>query len=92
VVLDGISGGCADGPRQHAGYPPWRWRHTVACGIGSISGDLILFSLVIFGGDYFFPDLSNPVLQTILAARGAIVLFPLGIYFLVRAVKEPLRA
>jgi L-lysine exporter family protein LysE/ArgO len=68
------------------------WRHTLACGIGSITGDLILFSLVIFGGDYFFRDLSNPVLQTVLAATGAIVLFPLGIYFLVRAVKEPLRA
>jgi threonine/homoserine/homoserine lactone efflux protein len=68
------------------------WRHTFACGIGSITGDLILFSLVLLGGDYLFPDLSNPTLQTVLAAIGAIVLLPLGIYFLVRAVKEPLRA
>jgi len=68
------------------------WRHTLACGIGSITGDLILFSLILFGGDYLFPDLSNPTLQTVLAAIGAIVLLPLGIYFLVRAVKEPLRA
>ncbi len=68
------------------------WRHTLACGIGSITGDLILFSLVLFGGDYFLPDLSSPTLQTVLAAMGTIVLFPLGIYFVVRAVKEPLRA
>ena len=68
------------------------WRHTLACGIGSITGDLILFSLVILGGDYLLPDLSNPTLQAVLAAMGAIVLLPLGIYFLVRAFKEPLRA
>jgi threonine/homoserine/homoserine lactone efflux protein len=68
------------------------WRHTLACGIGSITSDLILFSLVLFGGDFLFPDLSNPTLQAGLAAMGALVLLPLGIYFLVRAVKEPLRA
>jgi len=68
------------------------WRHTLACGIGSITGDLILFSLVLLGGDFLLPDLSNPTLQAVLAAMGAIVLFPLGIYFLVRTVKEPLRA
>ena len=68
------------------------WRHTLACGIGSVTGDLILFSLVLLGGHYLFSDLSNPTLQAILAAIGVIVLLPLGIYFLVRAVKEPLRA
>ena len=68
------------------------WRHTLACGIGSVTGDLILFSLVLLGGDYLFSDLSNPTLQTVLAAIGVIVLLPLGIYFLVRAVKDPLRA
>jgi len=68
------------------------WRHTFACGIGSVTGDLILFSLVLLGGHYLFSDLSNPTLQTILAVIGVIVLLPLGIYFLVRAVKEPLRA
>jgi threonine/homoserine/homoserine lactone efflux protein len=68
------------------------WRHTLACGVGSITSDLILFSLVLLGGDYFLPDLANPRLRTVLAAIGAIVLLPLGIYFLVRAVKEPLRA
>ena len=67
------------------------WRHTVACGIGSVTGDLILFSMVLVGGHYFFSDLSNPTLQTLLAAIGVIVLLPLGIYFLVRAVKDPLR-
>lgn len=68
------------------------WRHTLACGIGSITGDLMLFSLVLLGGHYFFSDLSNPTLQTVLAAIGVIVLLPLGIYFLVRAIKDPLRA
>ncbi|MGA3292788.1 MAG: LysE family transporter [Candidatus Acidiferrales bacterium] len=68
------------------------WRHTLACGIGSVTGDLILFSLVLLGGDYLLPNLSNPTLQTVLAAIGVIVLLPLGIYFLVRAVKDPLRA
>ena len=68
------------------------WRHTLACGIGSVAGDLILFSLVLLGGHYVFSDLSNPTLQTVLAAIGIIILLPLGLYFLVRAVKEPLRA
>jgi len=68
------------------------WYHTLACGIGSITGDLFLFSLVLLGGDFFLPDLSNPTFHAALAAMGALVLFPLGIYFLVRAVKEPLRA
>ena len=68
------------------------WRHTLACGIGSVTGDLILFSMVLVGGHYLFSDLSNPTLQTVLAAIGVIVLLPLGIYFLVRAVKDPLRA
>ena len=68
------------------------WRHTLACGIGSVTGDLILFSLVLLGGHYFFADLSNPTLHTVLAAIGVIVLLPLGLYFLIRAVKDPLRA
>src|SRR5512142_634111 len=68
------------------------WRHTFACGMGSIAGDLILFSAVLLGGDYFLPDLSTPTFRAVLAATGVIVLFPLGIYFLFRAVKEPLRA
>jgi putative LysE/RhtB family amino acid efflux pump len=68
------------------------WRHTLACGIGSVAGDLILFSLVLLGGRYLLSDLSNPTLQTVIAAIGVIVLLPLGLYFLVRAVKEPLRA
>ncbi len=68
------------------------WRHTLACGIGSVSGDLILFSIVLVGGQYFFSDVSNPTLQTVLEAIGVVVLLPLGIYILVRAVKDPMRA
>src|SRR5580700_9977792 len=59
------------------------WRHTLACGIGSVTGDLILFSLVLLGGHYLLSDLANPTLQTALAGVGVIVLLPLGIYFLV---------
>jgi threonine/homoserine/homoserine lactone efflux protein len=68
------------------------WRHTLACGIGSVAGELILFSLILLGGHYLFSDLSNPTLQAVLAGIGILVLIPLGIYFLIRAVKEPLRA
>ena len=68
------------------------WRYTLACGIGTVTGDLFLFSLVLLGGHYLFSDLSNPTLRTILTAIGVIVLLPLGIYFLLRAVKDPLRA
>ncbi len=68
------------------------WRRTLACAIGSVAGDLILFSLVLLGGHYLLSDLSNPTLQAVLEAIGVIVLLPLGVYFLVRAVKEPLRA
>jgi threonine/homoserine/homoserine lactone efflux protein len=68
------------------------WRHTLACGVGSVTGDLILFSLVLLCGHYLFSDLSDPTLRTVLEAIGVIVLLPLGIYFLIRAVKEPLRA
>jgi threonine/homoserine/homoserine lactone efflux protein len=68
------------------------WRHTLACGIGSVTGDLILFSMVLVGGHYLFSDLSNPTLQTVLEAMGVIILLPLGLYFLVRAVKDPMRA
>jgi threonine/homoserine/homoserine lactone efflux protein len=67
------------------------WHHTLACGIGSVAGDLILFSLALLGGHYLLSDLSSPTLHTVLAAIGGIVLLPLGLYFLVRVVKEPLR-
>jgi L-lysine exporter family protein LysE/ArgO len=68
------------------------WRHTLAWGAGSVAGELTLFALVLLGGHYLFSDLANPTLQAVLAGIGLIVLLPLGIYFLVRAVKEPLRA
>jgi threonine/homoserine/homoserine lactone efflux protein len=68
------------------------WRHTLACGAGSVSGELTLFLLVLLGGHYLFADLANPTLRAVLAGIGLIVLLPLGIYFLVRAVREPLRA
>lgn len=68
------------------------WRRTLVCGIGSVAADLILFTMVLLGGHFLLSDLSNPTLRTVLAAIGVIVLLPLGLYFLVRTVKEPLRA
>jgi len=29
------------------------WRHTLACGLGSVFGDLVLFALALIGGSYF---------------------------------------
>jgi threonine/homoserine/homoserine lactone efflux protein len=68
------------------------WRHTFACAIGSVFGDLCLFSLALFGGRYFLPSLNNPKLKTILETAGVLVLFPVGIYFLALAVKHPRQA
>ena len=53
------------------------WRHTLACGIGSVTGDLILFSLVLLGGHYLFSALSNPTLRTYLEAAGVIETRPI---------------
>ena len=64
----------------------------LAHAIGSVAGNLIFFSLVLLTGYYLLADLPNPILRTVLASIGVIVLLPLGSYFLVRAVKEPLRA
>ncbi|HEY1210693.1 MAG TPA: LysE family transporter [Terracidiphilus sp.] len=68
------------------------WRHTLACGIGAVFGDLVLFSITLLGGRYLLPDLSNPKLQFSLLAIGAVILFPVGIYFLALAIRDPNRA
>lgn len=68
------------------------WRRSLACAAGSVMGELILFFVVLLGGHYLFSDLVNPNLQIVLTGIGALVLFPLGIYFILRAFKEPLRA
>jgi len=68
------------------------WRHTLACAIGSVFGDLVLFSLALLGGSYFLPRLSNPKLEIALAIVGALLLLPVGIYFVALAFKDPRRA
>jgi threonine/homoserine/homoserine lactone efflux protein len=68
------------------------WRRTLACALGSVAGDLTLFSLALLGSHYLFSDLSNPTVQTVLEAIGVLVLLPLGLYVLVRGVKVPLHA
>ena len=68
------------------------WRHTLACGIGSVFGDLVLFSLALAGGSYLLPRLSNPKIHTALEAIGAAVLIPAGVYFLTLSVSHPRRA
>lgn len=72
-----------------------RWTHTLACGIGSATGDLLLFVLVLLGGKYLLPDPTQPLPRTAeiaLSLVGAIVLLPLGTYFLYRAFANPLQA
>jgi threonine/homoserine/homoserine lactone efflux protein len=68
------------------------WRHTLACGIGAVFGDLVLFSLALIGGRYLLPGLSNLRLQNTLMAIGVVTLYPVGIYFLALAVKNHRRA
>jgi threonine/homoserine/homoserine lactone efflux protein len=68
------------------------WPHTLACGIGSVTGDLVLFSLALLGGHYLLSDLSNPILRTVMEVIGLFVLLPMGIYFLFRTAKDPQKA
>jgi len=68
------------------------WRRTAACAIGSIAGDLTLFSLALLGGHYLLSDLSSPTHQTVLEAIGVILFLPLGLYVLLRGAKDPLQA
>ena len=68
------------------------WRHTLVCGLGSVFGDLVLFSLALLGGRYLMPDLFNPTVRVVLAAIGAVVLVPVGVYFVALALKESHRA
>ena len=68
------------------------WRHTLACAIGSVCSDLALFSLALLGGHYLLQGLSNPKVQTGLAAVGAALLFPVGIYFMALVFRDPKRA
>ena len=58
------------------------WRRTAACAIGSIAGNLTLFSLALLGGHYLLSDLSSPSHQTVLEAIGVILFLPLGLYVL----------
>jgi len=65
------------------------WWDTIACGIGSVAVDLTVFSLALLGGHYLLSDISTPGLRTVLAAISVLVLLPLGIFFLLHAVKPP---
>jgi threonine/homoserine/homoserine lactone efflux protein len=67
------------------------WRHTLACGIGSICGDLVLFSLALAGGSYLLPSLSNPKVRTVIEIVGVAVLLPIGISFLALVAANPRR-
>ena len=68
------------------------WRHTLACGIGAVFGDLLLFSLALLGGRFLLPGLHDLKLRIILVAIGAAVLVPVGIYFLALAVRDHRKA
>lgn len=69
-----------------------RWTHTLACGLGSVAGDLMLFVAVLLGGRWLMPNISSPHVQSMLAIPGAMVLMPLGGYFLFHAFRRPLHA
>ena len=68
-----------------------RWSHTLACGIGSAIVDLGYFLLAMWGGNQVLEYLSNPRTRDILALICAALLIPLGILFLIRAVRLDLR-
>jgi len=68
------------------------WRHTLACALGSVFGDLVLFSLALTGGSYLLPRLSNPKVHIALMAVGAAVLLPVGVDFVALAVGHSRRA
>jgi threonine/homoserine/homoserine lactone efflux protein len=68
------------------------WRHTLACGVGSVTGDLSLFALALLGGHFLLHGLSNPALRIVLEAIGVILLFPAGAYFIALALKDPTKA
>ena len=71
-----------------------RWTHTLACGIGSAAGDMLLFMLVLLGGRFLLPDPAQPLphhVEIILSVVGVLVLLPLGSYFLYKAFKNPIQ-
>ena len=63
-------------------------RHTMACGIGAIVGDVTLFSLAHWGGRNLIPEMASPRLRQVFALVGLLVMLPLGLYFLALALKN----
>jgi L-lysine exporter family protein LysE/ArgO len=68
-----------------------RWSHTLACGMGSALVDLFYFTLAMWGGKQALGFLSEGTAQDVLALAFAAMLVPMGIVFLVRAVRLNLR-
>lgn len=69
-----------------------KWSHTLACGLGSATIDLMYFALAIWGGEHLKEYLQDPHIQKVLAAACAGVLLPLGILMVVRSYRMNLRA
>ena len=70
-----------------------RWTHTLACGIGSAAADMLLFVLALLVGRRLMPDGELPTdLTMIFSLIGAMVLLPLGGYFLYRAFRTSQQA
>jgi threonine/homoserine/homoserine lactone efflux protein len=65
-----------------------KWTHTLACGFGSALVDTFVFAMVLVGGQALIRALENQAFQDALAVAGVVVLFPLGLRFLVRAVRH----
>ncbi len=64
-----------------------RWKHTVACGLGSALVDSSYLMLVLLGGRRLQGRLRDPGLQNMLAIAGFLVLVPLAGRFLYRAYR-----
>ena len=64
-----------------------RWSHTLACGFGSALVDLGYFALFLWGGQRFLEYLSSPRTRDLVALACAVLLVPIGVLFLRRAVR-----
>ncbi len=63
-------------------------RHTFVSDAGAVLGDLMIFSLALWGGHFFVLDLSSGRLRHAMAVAGLVVLLPAGLYFLALSLRH----
>ena len=64
-----------------------RWTHTFCCLVGSALVDLSYLALAIWGGGRIIGYLNSPRIQDILAIVCAVILTPMGVVFMIKAVR-----